>query len=324
VTEDFAARSNIGNPFVVGAVWNDTNDSGWYEAGEGLGGVSLEFTKAGSPPITVTSMSAGGYQVQLANGTYTARAYGGALAAELDMGSVTVNGANAMLNFVRPDGVSPVAVADRGATVRNAAVSINVRANDSDPDGNIAAASIQITSAPAGCTITVDQAAGTITFQAATDFIGGTEFRYRLRDAQGFLSADAKVTVAVADDVRPRQNPFHRRDVDFDGIVAPLDALLIINELNATGPRSLSSFHSGQNPVPFLDPSGDNSLTALDAIDVINFLNADGGGEGEEAEAAIEEASAEPPATEEASLALLDPLWLFYLWDDSADTDAGP
>jgi hypothetical protein len=313
VTEDFATRSTIGNPFVVGAVWTDADHNGWYNAGEGLGGVTIEFTKTGSPTISVTSMSAGGYQVQLANGTYTAKAHGGGLPFELEMGTITVSGANVMLNFVKPEGLSPTAGDDRAATVRNVAVTIDVKANDSDPDGSLAAASIQITSAPTGSTITVDQAAGTITFKAATTFIGGAEFRYRLRDAQGFLSADAKVTVAVSDDLHPRQNPMNPRDIDFDGRVTPIDALLIINELNATGPRSLSNFHAGQNPSPFIDPSGDNSLSPLDAVNVINFLNAGVGGEGEANPGAMFKA---PPLD---PLALLDSLWLYSLWEDQGD-----
>jgi hypothetical protein len=314
VTQDFASRSSIGNPFVVGAVWNDVNHNGWYNAGEGLDGVTLEFTKAGSAPVSVTSMSAGGYQVQLANGTYSATAHGGALPFDLDMGTITVSGANVMLNFVKPDGVSPTAGDDRAATVRNTAVTIAVKANDSDPDGSLAAAAIQITSAPVGSTITVDQAAGTITFKAASTFTGGTEFRYRLRDAQGFLSPDARVTIAVSDEAHPRQNPINLRDIDFDGQVTPVDALIIINELNATGPRSLNNFHPGQNPVPFIDPSGDNSLSPLDAVNIINFLNAGGDGE----EAPVEPTRNAAASPEFDSLALLDPFWLFYWWDDEA------
>jgi uncharacterized protein YkwD/D-arabinose 5-phosphate isomerase GutQ len=105
VTEDFASRSGIGNAFVVGAVWRDTNHSGWYNAGEGIGGETIEFTKAGSPTVTTTSLTAGGYQVQLAPGAWTARAFGPG--GTVNFGNVVVGSSNAMVNFVVADNTPP-------------------------------------------------------------------------------------------------------------------------------------------------------------------------------------------------------------------------
>jgi hypothetical protein len=75
-------------------------------------------------------------------------------------------------------------------------------------------------------------------------------------------------------------------DVDLSGGVTPLDAVLIINELNATGVRNLPKLAGGTGSGPFYDVSGDDVLNPLDALLVINYLNAGGGAEGEAAVAA--------------------------------------
>jgi len=68
------------------------------------------------------------------------------------------------------------------------------------------------------------------------------------------------------------QNPLNPLDTSNDGLVAPIDALLVINELNKNNSHALP-------PKP-LDPStgmidvdGDNIVAPLDALLVINFLN---------------------------------------------------
>ncbi|MFO0905215.1 MAG: RHS repeat-associated core domain-containing protein [Pirellulales bacterium] len=66
------------------------------------------------------------------------------------------------------------------------------------------------------------------------------------------------------------QNAFDEFDVNDDGFTAPLDALLVINELNNAGTHALTG------PAPrsrFLDVSGDAFVAPLDALLVINVLN---------------------------------------------------
>jgi hypothetical protein len=67
------------------------------------------------------------------------------------------------------------------------------------------------------------------------------------------------------------QNPLNRLDVNHDGLVSALDALIIINEINANGAHTLGSF-AGTSRF-FWDTSGDNFVSALDALQVINYLN---------------------------------------------------
>ncbi len=78
------------------------------------------------------------------------------------------------------------------------------------------------------------------------------------------------------------QNPFNALDVDDDRAVAPIDVLLIFNELNAlpgsgiTGAdRKLPEITSGTSPPPYLDVNGDGFVSPLDALLIINVLNED-------------------------------------------------
>ncbi len=72
------------------------------------------------------------------------------------------------------------------------------------------------------------------------------------------------------------RNPVDSIDVDSDGSVSPLDALVVINHINAGGSGPLPSLHDSTKP--FLDVDGDQSVSPLDVLSVINHLNANGGG----------------------------------------------
>jgi subtilisin family serine protease/subtilisin-like proprotein convertase family protein len=103
----------------------------------------------------------------------------------------------------------------------------------------------------------------------------------------------------------------NRYDVNADGFVSPLDALLVIIELNAVGPRELPLASGGTLSPHFFDISGDNSLTPLDALEVINYLNAGGNAEGESQDSF--ERSVDAALIEEMPPA---PAWLYGWWDD--------
>jgi hypothetical protein len=72
--------------------------------------------------------------------------------------------------------------------------------------------------------------------------------------------------------VSPFQNPTNQYDVSGNGQVSPLDALLIINALNANNGNAITLPSSG-NPPPYYDVNGDGLVTPLDALLVINRLN---------------------------------------------------
>ena len=79
------------------------------------------------------------------------------------------------------------------------------------------------------------------------------------------------------------RNTSNIRDVSGDSRVSPIDALLVINELNTRGSSSLiGRTLSTTNPV-YLDVNGDNMVSPLDALLIINYLNSVGKGSGEDA-----------------------------------------
>jgi hypothetical protein len=73
---------------------------------------------------------------------------------------------------------------------------------------------------------------------------------------------------------KPWQNPHNPLDVDHNGVVIPLDALIIINRVNSVGSQKLAPPVANQSPPPYYDANGDGNLTPLDALVVINFINA--------------------------------------------------
>jgi hypothetical protein len=68
-------------------------------------------------------------------------------------------------------------------------------------------------------------------------------------------------------------------DVNADGRITPLDALLVINELNVAGPRRLEDVLPGSLAGRYLDVSGDGWVTPLDAALIIGQVNAEASGE---------------------------------------------
>ncbi len=68
-------------------------------------------------------------------------------------------------------------------------------------------------------------------------------------------------------------NPANPYDVDGNGRVSPLDALIVISYLNAHPGGSLLPAMP-QSPPPYYDVNGDYQCTAADVLVLINFLNA--------------------------------------------------
>jgi peroxiredoxin Q/BCP len=68
------------------------------------------------------------------------------------------------------------------------------------------------------------------------------------------------------------QNAVNRLDVNSSGYVEPLDALIVINDLNQNGIRSLAAKPTGYAG-PLLDVNGDGTTSPLDALIVINSMN---------------------------------------------------
>jgi hypothetical protein len=116
ITEDFAARQDYGHPAITGVVFNDTTGDSRYDAGEGLGGITITVTSVTGTFVTTTNAS-GGYQVKVPSGDYTITANGAGFSgtSRLQANVVTKNIAvdfvsgvsTGYVNFVRVTAVAP-------------------------------------------------------------------------------------------------------------------------------------------------------------------------------------------------------------------------
>ncbi len=124
---------------------------------------------------------------------------------------------------------------------------------------------------PATITIPAGSRSASFEVQAKNDFlVEGNHTAQLSLSANGLIPA--AVDIAIIDDDLPLwQNPSQRFDVNDDGAISPLDALLIINSLNLLGAREL--IPGIEAPRPFIDPTGDGAIQPVDALVIINFLN---------------------------------------------------
>lgn len=118
VTEDFGNRSNYA-PQVLGVVFRDSNNSHFYDAGEGLGGVTVTLTGTGGT-LSTTTWSSGGSQLAAASGTYTEAFSGGGLHAAKST-QVTVTNTNVKVDD--NDALS-------GATIAASTIHVNDASGD--------------------------------------------------------------------------------------------------------------------------------------------------------------------------------------------------
>jgi hypothetical protein len=70
------------------------------------------------------------------------------------------------------------------------------------------------------------------------------------------------------------QNPAVQYDVDNSGLVAALDVLILINEINSRGSRDLLDPPQGSDRLPpYLDVDGNGRVEPADVVNVINYIN---------------------------------------------------
>jgi lysophospholipase L1-like esterase len=142
-------------------------------------------------------------------------------------------------------------------------------------------------------------------------------------------------------------NPSEPRNVDGEPGIVPLDALIVINELNnpqfSNSDGSLRPPPNGMPP-PYYDVDADGYVTALDALIIINYLNnPSASGEGEAASSSggsagllvdfapiVEESTPAPAAdrdegpTYPATIHPVDEDWLWLVCGDKGEDKDGP
>jgi hypothetical protein len=74
ITQELGNRFSLDNKaWLLGVAFNDSNNNQFYDAGEGLGGVTVEVDNLSQPtatPLITTTLDAGGYQTLLDPGQY--------------------------------------------------------------------------------------------------------------------------------------------------------------------------------------------------------------------------------------------------------------
>jgi uncharacterized protein YkwD len=119
--QNFGRQTNS-TPFITGVVYQDTNGNGFYDPGEGIGGIRVDVALNGAPNnfFAITSPS-GGYSVPMpADGKYTATFNGGAID-NVQMPVSVANSLNAKLDFVAPVSATPTLLANVSARLPAAA-----------------------------------------------------------------------------------------------------------------------------------------------------------------------------------------------------------
>ena len=73
-----------------------------------------------------------------------------------------------------------------------------------------------------------------------------------------------------------------------DGLVTPLDVIILINDINLHGARLLP-LPTLDGPPPYLDPDGDDEISASDVLEVVDWIDArvSNKGEGEVSDTAL-------------------------------------
>ena len=127
-----------------------------------------------------------------------------------------------------------------------------------------------------------DATGATPTFSAAS-LVAPAQQQVRVQASDGILVAEASATITIV--VAAWRNPNRPLDVNGDGSISPLDALILINELNdrtvVQSDSRLPQLDDRREVAPFYDPNGDNDLSPSDVLNVINHLNSSTIAEGE-------------------------------------------
>ncbi len=98
-------------------------------------------------------------------------------------------------------------------------------------------------------------------------------------DSRDMQFTNDSITILAGNDGATLQNPENPLDVNSDGVVSPIDALQVINDLNKYGARDLNTSSTSRlaNAVSgtpsMVDVNGDGFISPIDALRVINHLN---------------------------------------------------
>jgi len=133
--------------------------------------------------------------------------------------------------------------------------------------------------------------ARSVTGSLTANTVVGREYVLFVSATSGSSRLQTQASHALVPSASALHNQYLSTDVDFDGRTVPLDALLVINRLNAG--------RNGDQTLHFLDVNADRSVSPIDALLIVNRLNQSGASGEAAAEWPAEAGSAEAgPASE--------------------------
>jgi hypothetical protein len=283
VAEEFGNRG--GEYFLTGVAYTDnvTADR-FYTVGEGMANITLTATNEQTGTVYSTATAtAGGYALQVPNGTYRVTASGSGWNGPVEYSHVPVFNQNFKLDI---NSRTPAAGIVEGIVYRDLNQSSTLDGADQraadiqvfldvDRDGVRDAIEPGVTTAangvyrftglapgsyPLGVVSPASwEVAASVTVPAVATAVGGaTRSGPNFPLIQGF----------------PWQNKVTRFDVNGDNEISPTDALVILIDMNANGARQLVAPQQGVSaPPPYVDVTGDGYLSPLDPLTVIIELN---------------------------------------------------
>ncbi len=230
ITQEFGRQSGY-TPQLLGVFWEDGFTNGYYDAGEGYGGATITV-KGGNGTFTTTTMSAGGYQLEVPAGTYEVIASDQFLGTYA-VGNVVVGSDNVKVDFnIRDANRSPAAVNDSENVPEGGSFTIDVLDNDFDTDGTIDPTTVEIVSQPQHGSVSVNPSTGEITYTSLAGSSGTDTFRYLVRDDDG-ASAEANVTLLIEETNDPPVASNASFTVDED-VTTPLPIEQFVTDADGT------------------------------------------------------------------------------------------
>ena len=217
-TQNFA-YSGASGPFITGVAYTDAvKDDNFYTVGEGISGIIVTAvnTNNSNNIFTTTTWDAGGYSLdvdpnQTYDVTFSGDLNGDGQAGDTVTYQVKVSSENVKLDVVSDSlptpNAPPIAVNDTTNTSKGQAVTFSITENDSDTDGTLEIATVDLDPSTAGRqntltvanegTYTVDNA-GNLTFTPEPEFAGTTAtITYTVEDNNGEVSNPAEIGVTV-------------------------------------------------------------------------------------------------------------------------------
>lgn len=190
---------------------------------------SLQWTTSGDGTFTDATALNPGYtpgpnDLQKGSVRLTLTAVGQASTCPSRMNDITIT--------ILPQNLPPVAQADQASTEHATEVTVDVLANDSDPEGSLDGTSLQVTAEPTHGTWLVNDD-HTITYIPEAGYVGNDQFTYRIYDTDPCepLYAEAVVSISIAS---PNQAPI--ADVDrFVGACESIFGDLLQNDYDPDG-----------------------------------------------------------------------------------------